>query len=372
MADATVFVNDLLDEDITIDNITFPWVHAIGIEARLNTARKVTIQFSTREGLEMCNIGRTLRVQIGKSDVAKGIDFIGKIKTVIPSFGVSTAVAFDYIADLNSTELVNYADSDYAGMDLIMAAKHGINNSLDNNRCVIDETSRINLESFNVGCGVPYQQDQGFGGYQTRKEFLDKIFAEAFTEKPSDQYLSGAYPTLTFLQWFYAIRKNNKLEVFQPDPYLDNPVMHIGKNSFNVIGEGLNATIDTARMVNSVVVQSSNTDYVAAFSDTSSINQYGSQSMLLNTKVTNPSKMDELAYNIVNTNNRPAGAYTVIVENAHWVDLGNVVEVSIPTLERSKRMVVKEYNTSINDTISTTLTLGSGRITISELVKRVR
>ena len=33
MADAAIFVNDLFDEDITVDNETFPLVHAISIEA---------------------------------------------------------------------------------------------------------------------------------------------------------------------------------------------------------------------------------------------------------------------------------------------------------------------------------------------------
>ena len=98
---------------------------------------------------------------------------------------------------------------------------------------------------------------------------------------PSDQYLTGAYPNLSFLRWYYAIRKNNELEAFQPDIYTDTPVLSIGKGSFNVIGAGLNATIDTARMVNSVVVQSSETDYVATYLDESSIAQYGSQSLLL-------------------------------------------------------------------------------------------
>ena len=326
MADATVFVNDLFDEDITIDNETFPWVHAISIDAKVNTARKVTIQFSTREGLEMCSIGRTLRVQVGKSDVAGGIDFIGKIKTVIPSFEISTAIAFDYIADLKSSELVNYSDSDYAGMDLIMAAKSGINNSRENNKYVVDNVSHIDLVGFNGSCNVKYQKDQGFGGYQTRKSFLDKIFAEASTEMPPDQYLTGAYPNLSFLRWYYAIRRNNELEVFQPDIYTDAPVLSIGKTNFNVISKGLKATLDTTRMVNSVVVKSSNTDYVASYSDKGSITQYGSQSLLLDVKVSNPSKMDELAFELVNSGKEPAGAYTVAVENSHWIDLGNIVE----------------------------------------------
>lgn len=370
-AGQVVFVNDLFDEDISIDNMTFPWVHSISIAAKLNSARKVTFQFSSREGLEMCSVGRTLRVQMGKSDIAEGIDFTGKIKMVIPGFEVSTAIAFDYIADLNSSQLVNYSDSEFAGMDLILAGKHAINNSFDDNRYVVDETSRINLDAFNVGCQVRYRQDQGFGGYQTRKSFLDKIFAEAYTEKPSDRHLSGAYPALTFLRWYYAIRKNNRLVAFQPDIYVDNPVMHIGKNNFNVADGGLQATIDTARMVNSVVVQSSEIDYVATYADTGSISQYGSQSLLVDTSLTSPSKMEDIAYSLANSNREPSGAYTVKVENAHWVDLGNVVEVSIPTLERSKRMVVKAYTTSITNTISTTLTLGSSKLTVSDLVKRV-
>ena len=55
MAVETVFVNDLFDENVTIDGHTFPWIHAISIKAKFNAARQVTIQFSTREGLEMCN-----------------------------------------------------------------------------------------------------------------------------------------------------------------------------------------------------------------------------------------------------------------------------------------------------------------------------
>jgi len=371
MAGAVVFVNDLFDEDITIDNVTFPWVHSISIKAKLNSARQVTIQFSTREGLAMCNIGSTLKMQIGKSDVANGINFVGKIKSVVPSFGVSTATAFDYIADLNSSELFYVKDKDYASMDLIQAAKMGLSNSKDDSIYHVDATTEINLKHFNTQCGVRYQNNQGFEGYQTRKAFLDKIFDEAYTAQPSSIYLGGAYPPLTFLKWYYAIRNNNVLEVFQPDIYTQAPVATLGRNNFNVVGNGLNATIDTARMINSVVVENDNIDYSIAVSDTSSINQYGSQSLLLSTELTNTSRIDELAHSIVSSNNEPAGAYTLLVENGHWIDIGNLVEITIPTLEKNRRMVVNEYTTTITDTITTTLTLGSGKITTADLIKRI-
>ena len=371
MAGAVVFVNDLFDEDITIDGKTFPWIHSISIKGKVNSARQVTIQFATREGLEMCKIGSTLRVQAGKSDVAKGIDFVGKIKSVVPSYDVSTATAFDYVADLNSSELFYVDDKDFAGMDLIQAAKMGLNNSQDDNIYHVDATTEINLKHFNTQCGVTYKKDQGFGGYQTRKSFLDNIFDEAYTAKPSTTYLGGAYPSFTFLRWYYAIRNNNILEAFQPDIYTEVPVATLGRNSFNIVGNGLNATIDTARMINSIIVKSDNSDYVAAYSDTSSINQYGSQSSLVSVKTSDPSKMDELARSIVNSNNEPAGAYTLMVENGHWIDIGNVVEVNITILEKSQRMVVNEYTTIIKNTITTTLTLGTGRITTSELIKRL-
>ena len=145
MAGAAVFVNDLFDEDITIDGEAFPWFHSLSIKGKVNSARRVTIQFSTREGLERCNIGSTIKIQIGKSDVAKGIDFVGKVKSVIPSFGVSTATAFDYIADLNSSELFHVKDNDFAGMDLIQAAKMGLNNSQDDNIYHVDATTEIIL-----------------------------------------------------------------------------------------------------------------------------------------------------------------------------------------------------------------------------------
>ena len=371
MADATVFVNDLLDEDVTIDGHTFPWVHAISIQAKLNAARRVTIQFSTREGLEMCSVGRTLRIQVGKSDVAKGIDFVGKIKSVIPSYDISTATAFDYVADLQSSQLINYQDDHFAGMDLIPAAKAGLNNSMDDNIYEVDNNTIIDLKALNTLCGVKYKKDQGFNGYQTRKGFLDKIFAETYTSKPSDIFLEGAYPPLTFLRWYYFIRNNNVLEVIQPDIYTQTPVISLGRNSFNVIGKGLAATVDTARMVNSVAVTSDKTDYVATYADTSSINQYGSQSLLVNVKTANTSKMNDLAFSIVNSNSKPAGAYTLNVENGHWIDLGDVVEVSIPTLKDKQRFFVKEYNTTITNTINTSITLGAGRITTNELIKRI-
>lgn len=124
-------------------------------------------------------------------------------------------------------------------------------------------------------------------------------------------------------------------------------------------------------MINSVVVTSDKTDYVATYSDTSSINQYGSQSLLLNVKTDDASSMKELAYSIVNSNNKPSGAYTLKVENAHWIDLGDIVEVSIPTLKDNKRFIVKEYQTDLKNTITTTLTLGAGKLSTSELVKRI-
>ena len=371
MADATVFVNDLFDEDITIDNEAFPWVHAINIKAKLNAARQATFQFSTREGLERCSIGSTIRIQASKSDVAAGIDFVGKIKSVVPGYEISTATAFDYVADLNSSEMFNFKDRDFAGMDMIQAAKQALNNGMDDNIYHVDATTDIELRSLNRNCGVVYKPDQGFGGYQTRKSFLDKIFSETYTQQPSTRFLSGAYPALTYLRWYYAIRNNNFLEVFMPDIYTNTPVAKLGQNSFNVVGNGLNATIDTARMVNSIVVQSDATDFVATYADTNSINQYGSQSALITVKTPDPSKMKDLAFSIVNSNKEPAGAYTLIVENGHWIDLGDIVEVSIPTLPNSKRFFVKEYTTSIKDTVTTTLTLGIGRITTAELVRRV-
>ena len=371
MADETVFVNDLFDENVTIDSHTFPWIHAISIKAKFNAARQVTIQFSTREGLEMCNIGSTLRIQVGKSDVAKGIDFVGKIKTVVPGYEISTATAYDYIADLHSSELFKYEDNHYAGMDLIPAAKAGLNNSMDDNIYQVDNNTIIDLKALNTVCGVKYKKDQGFNGYLTRKAFLDKIFTETYTSKPSDRYLDGAYPPLTFLRWYYFIRNNNVLEVIQPDIYTTSPVATLGRNNFNIVGNGLSATIDTARMVNSVVVTSDRTDYVATYSDNSSINQYGSQSLLVTVKTDDASSMKELAYSIVNSNNEPSGAYTLTVENAHWIDLGDIVEVSIPTVKDKKRFIVKEYQTNLKNRITTTLTLGVGKLSTSELVKRI-
>jgi hypothetical protein len=371
MADATVFVNDLLDEEITIDGHTFPWVHAISIQGKLNAARRVTIQFSTREGLEMCNIGSTLRIQVGKSDIAKGIDFVGKIKSVVPSYDISTATAFDYVADLNSSELFHVKDNDYAGMDLMQAAQAGLNNSIDNNIYDVDKSAQINLKSLISQCGVVYKPNQGFGGYQTRKAFLDKIFNQAYTPQPSTAFLGGAYPGLSYLRWYYAIRNNNVLDIFQPDIYTQTPVISLGRNSFNVIGKGLAASVDTARMVNSIVVTSDKTDFVATYSDTNSINQYGSQSLLVNVSTPDTSLMKELAFSVVNSNNRPAGAYTLKVENGHWIELGDVVEVSIPTLKDNQRFFVKEYATTITNTINTSITLGAGRITPNELIKRI-
>jgi hypothetical protein len=371
MADATVFVNDLLDEEITIDNEAFPWVHAITIQAKLNSSRRVTIQFSTQEGLEMCGIGRTLRIQVGKSDIAKGIDFVGKIKSVVPSYDVSTATAFDYVSDLNSSEMFLVKDNDYASMDMIQAAKAGLNNSMDDNLYQIDKTTQINLKSLTSQCGVIYKPNQGFGGYQTRKAFLDKIFNETYTSQPSTRFLGGAYPAFAYLRWYYAIRNNNVLDVFQPDIYTQTPVISLGRNSFNLIGKGLAATVDTGRMINSAVVTSSQTDYVAKYADTSSINQYGSRSTIINVNTPDVSKMKEIAFAIVNTNNKPAGAYTLNVENGHWIELGDVIEVTIPTLKDKQRFFVKEYNTTITNTINTSITLGIGRLTTNELVKRI-
>ena len=198
-------------------------------------------------------------------------------------------------------------------MDLIPAAKAGLNNSMDDNIYVVDDNTTIDVKALNTVCGVKYKKDQGINGYLTRKAFLDNIFTETYTAKPSDTYLKGAYPSLTFLRWYYFIRNNNTLEVIQPDIYTGTPVAKLGRNNFNIIGNGLSATIDTTRMINSVVVTSDKTDYVATYSDTSSINQYGSQSLLLNVKTDDASSMKELAYSIVNSNNKPSGAYTLKV-----------------------------------------------------------
>jgi len=182
---------------------------------------------------------------------------------------------------------------------------------------------------------------------------------------------SDDYPANTYLQWKYAIRSGTKLDFFLPDAEINNaePVFTFSKDNNNV-HKGIVGSVDTSRIVNSCrFVSASDSSIFETYTDTSSVETYGVSSKLIKYNTTRRDRLEQLAYQLVELNKFPTISYNLEINTLEPLNLGDIVRVKIPSLERNDVLSIEEYTLSIDEGIKANYTVGQKRLTTSKLLK---
>ena len=348
-----------LEIQATIDGEAIDWV-TIKYTAEVNKGRSITFTIAGDESLERCRLGGFVSVQIGRAGETHNLSFEGIIKQIRPSLDISAVTAVDYITQLASSEIVYYKNSDVIGEDLYYLAADAAN------------YKSVDTSQLTEGSGLMVTADLApkLTGHMTRKEFIDKCFTY-MVQVYDDAY----HDKLTYVPWRYAIHENGRLDFFLSD-YAHSrarSIITLSQDNMNLTGQGIQAQIDTTRLVNSATFVSSSdeTKYVTV-SDEGRIRQYGPHGKVFTFDTERKDRLEELARDEINRFGDPTVSYTVEMSEGEWIAIGDLVKVIVPSLKREEILPVVRYETSIGEGITTLLTLGEPSLSMTEYINLLK
>jgi len=351
---------NIFDIQITVNgHIIDNWSN-LNYAAKVNSARAISFDAHGHMPQEILQLGAIVEIKAGIGIVTPTTEllhFKGVIKILGPSFDIVNVTAVDYITHLSTSEHIYYKPEHTQGHDLYYLAADAAN------------YKDIDVSGLTAGASIVPDLDTvntSFTGHKTRKKFLDACFEEMNVFKSSTDY-----PVNTYLQWKYAIRSGTKLDFFLPDAEKNDaePVYTFSKEKNN-IHKGIVGSIDTSRIVNSCrFVSSSDSSLFETYTDTSSVETYGVSSLLVKYNTTRRDRLEQLAYQLVELNKFPTISYNLEINTLEPLNLGDIVRVKIPTLERNDILPIEEYALTIGEGIKATYTVGQKRLTTSKLLK---
>ena len=350
-----------LDLDVTIDNVPIDSWSSFSIVAEVNKARNVQITLQGRDSIELSRVGGIIEIRAGEgNDIEIPLHFKGIIKSLEPLTNSVVITAFDYLTNLAGSSHIlfkdvtnNSTDFEVVGEDLYFVAAS------------IADYKGIDVSGLTQGSGIFGKKDMSnLFGHKTRKQFLDELFSYMI------QYSTGTnYPEFAYYRWYYAIRHGTQLDMFLPD-YLNaesKPLITLSERDDNILS--ISANVNTSRLANAVrVVSSANETIFADHEDSFSIDSYGIHSRIFTRAETNKDKLKQLAVDYVSQNRFPTVTYTLKPLDAYWVDLGDLINVHVPSLQVDELLPVVGYSTTISDSIDTTLVLGQPRLSDNQFL----
>lgn len=348
---------DTLKVVATVDGVDFSYISAFTLKQTVNGARTLTCAIQETDSLELCRLGAIITLEYGRGSLVEGKKFIGIIKVINPSIGGASITAIDYISQLANSEYVNYKPQDYVGEDLYFAA------------AAAASYKEIDVSRLKQGTGMAITEGMSLWGYQTRKEFIDACFDE-LVEAQQD----AIHPLLSYRPWYYAIHAENYMEFFQPDPQRTNAgyALAISEADQNITDEGIVAQIDTTQIFNSVtVVSKSDNTLFKTINDNHSIARYGVQSYKVDYDSADRDTLEGVARRVVNRYKSPTKSYSISLHAGEWLDLGNIVRITAPSLGTDETLPVVSYDVNASESLVTVVTLGERKLSISDYIKRL-
>ena len=343
--------------DITIDGIGFPYAINGRMRHGINGARVFSCSFAGKDALELCRLGAIVEVSWGRGNLSNLVGdrkFIGIIKDLKPKAGASAFTALDYTTLLAESQYVYYKPQDYIGSDLYFAAADAC------------DYKGIDITRLVSGSGMFITKDMDLFGWKTRKEFIDACFDEMKV-----LVNDGRHPTNTIKQWNYAIRSGKVMDFFLPDPYntVPFPYIVISEENNNIIGEDLVSQIDTTRIINAITVVSKDDDTIyAQLEDAGSQDRFGVVGKFITYPSTNKSELEDVAYKVLNRFKEPTVTYTVSLANVDNLDIGDLIQIDVPSLPKNVVKTVVGYEVSFAETVSTRYQIGQPKVSIQEYI----
>ena len=343
--------------NVTVDGIGFPYATSAKMQHAMNGARAFTCSFAGKEALEMCRLGAIIEVNWGRGNLSNLNDdktFIGVIKSVKPNASSSTFTAMDYTTFLAESQYVLYKAQDYIGTDLYFAAASACDyKGIDTSRLV-------------SGSGILITKEMDLFGWKTRKEFIDACF-----EEMKVLVNDNTHPPNTIRQWQYAIRNGKVMDFFLPDPdnSVNAPYLSLSVEKGNILDENLVSQIDTTRIINAITVVSKDDETIyVQLEDAGSQNRFGVIAEFMTYPSTNKAELENVAYKILNRFKEPTVSYSISLTNQDSIDLGELIEIDVPSLPKSDTKTVVGYEVTFGDSINTRYVIGQPKVSYKEYI----
>ena len=353
---------ETLSFNLTIDGIVFPNVVNARVTHTFNSARVLTVNFIGQESLDVCRLGAEVELSWGRGNLSNLVDdkkFIGIIKNISPKPEVSTFTALDFTTLLAESQFVQFKSQDYIGEDLYFAAAKACN------------YKGIDVSRLTRGSGLMITKDMDLFGWKTRKEFIDACFAE-MKVLVNDQF----HKPNTIKQWRYAIRSGKVMDFFLSDEsntVTSFPYVEVSIEDANIIDGGVVSKIDSTRLINAItVVSSDDEDIYVQLEDSGSQKRYGVVSNFISYKSKDKNELEDVAYKVLNRFKEPTVSYTLSLSNLDNLDIGDIVEIDMPSLPKATREVVIGYEITYGDTLQTSYVVGQPRVTPKEFLELLK
>ena len=363
----------LTDFLVTI-NSTRLEVNTLQMTHSFNESRVLNITTNDPSASTLCSLGseitvvfghQQIRPMVGRAPHNDILTFRGIIKAVYPKEGEYTITAFDFLTHLATSEQVDFTDTQYyKGWDGLAA----IRDVVDNADVGIDTSAMITTSATGnpkLRGGV-VSDDWNIYGWKTRKEFIDGIIANMKHTAESDSY-RNAFDPITFN---YAIMDGVQLRAISTDILgsMKRPVLRLTDNE-NV---GIVASTNLSKMVNSCTVRSTlDSSILDTYENQHSIKTYGIQSAQFNLPLSRKVDCTDFARSYVEANKEPTITYTIELQNFLWFDLGNYIELEVPSLKKGAILPIAGYSIRFGDTITTTITMGENSLTPAQILKQI-
>ena len=341
---------------ITVNGSAFPYAVYSSITGSANGARVFTCRFRGREALEMCSIGSIVEVSVGRGTLTNLIDdkkFLGIIKNLEPT-EEGSFIAFDYTTFLAQSQLINYKPQDYIGHDLYFAAADACN------------YKGIDVSRLTQGSGIFITEDMNLFGWKTRKEFIDACFDEMRFVVNDDRH-----PNNTIRQWRYAIRSSNIMDFFLTDE--NNTIvqedMSLSLDKNNILFDDIITQIDSSRLINAItVVSTTDRNLYVQLEDAGSQKKFGVCSSFLSYPSIDRNVLENIAYLVLNRFNEPTVSYSVSITNQDNLDLGDIIKIDTPSLNKEIAKPIIEYEIELSDTMNMRCKIGEPEVSAKEYI----
>jgi len=353
-------VSDLIDIICTIDDVPVSALLEIQYSHTINAGRTVSIAIDSSQQRTLARLGARIELKVGQNDVtlkdSHNLDFTGIIVEASPSVEFTTFTAVDFITFLQTSEYLDYKNSDIIGEDLYFLAAEACNyKGIDTSRLL-------------KGSGIIATEEMELAGLQTRRQFLDKCFSnmQAFVN-------DSEHNEVAVVTWRYAIKRNNIMDFWLEDPLNERyymPSMVISEKSSNLVGDGLVTKVDITQVVNSATYQSNSdpTKFITV-TDTDSVRRFGIRSRLYKVNVEGKGNLEMLAYQTVSRFKEPTFDYSVTLKNAEHITVGDYIKVRNIAYEKEETLPVVQVIHSFTDNITTQINLGKPELTLKEYIE---
>lgn len=346
---------DKIELEASIDGGEFLDITEISFAAEVNKGRVISFTVNGREALERCRLGGVVRIEMGRGDQIHNLTFEGIIKSIQPGLQTSKVMAIDYVTQLATSEIIEYKSHQILNHDLYYLARDAA------------DYKTVSVSGLTEGSGIKATEDMGLVGFWHRKAFIDQCFSFMY-----QVYSDSDHPAFGYSPWRYAIRKGSQLDFWHSDSsnYKAAPVLTLTEGDDTISGNGIVATLDATRLVNSATyISKTDSTINSTYTDEHSVDRFGPQGKKVSFASNSRGRLLELAMNEVELNKEPTVTYSISLLNGEWVALGDLVRVVVPQLKRDDILPVVRAQTVIGNNARTVLTLGNTPLTVEEYIK---